>query len=523
MKCLLSFMQLSSIIKRAAVGAVQCGRAFGITEVQLFEHWREELYMEAPDTLWGIWPIVLTERCCNKMVFVIDQNKKPLASCHEARARKLLSKGKAAVYLRYPFTIILKRAVTDDVSPCVIKIDPGSRHTGVAVLQEDRVLFMAQIDHKTTIVDDLKKRASYRRRRRTKNCRYRIMRFLNRKKPKGWFPPSIMSALNNSVTVTNRLKKLCPIASIEYELVKFDTQKLTNPDIEGIEYQNGPLHRTNMRSFLCVAHKNTCQYCHGASKDFRIEWEHMMPRSRGGSDSLSNATWACHSCNDIKGNRTPTEWAVDIKKKKKPTKLDNARLEGIENLKKQNYASALADAAKVNAIRWKLKEALEQNAGLPVVISSACHTKVNRIACGLSKDHCVDAACVGKSVPARLVFRTTDCLVITASGRGKHCRTNIDKYGFPKGKPYPRKKDFFGFQSGDMVVANVPDGKKKGRYVGRVSCRSTGSFDIKTNCSRIQGINHIYFKPIQRTDGYNYSTKQIYPYWFDAKLLPPHA
>ena len=44
-------------------------------------------------------------------VFVVDTNKTPLAPCHPARARELLTKGKAAVYRRYPFTLILKRVV----------------------------------------------------------------------------------------------------------------------------------------------------------------------------------------------------------------------------------------------------------------------------------------------------------------------------------------------------------------------------------------------------------------------------
>ncbi|WP_196218833.1 RRXRR domain-containing protein, partial [Anoxybacillus flavithermus] len=39
------------------------------------------------------------------------QIKRPLAPCHEAVARKLLKQGKAAIYKRYPFTIILKEIV----------------------------------------------------------------------------------------------------------------------------------------------------------------------------------------------------------------------------------------------------------------------------------------------------------------------------------------------------------------------------------------------------------------------------
>jgi len=67
-------------------------------------------------------------------VFVLDTKKKPLMPCHPARARKLLKKGKAAVYRRYPFTIILKERVDGQLQPVEIKFDPGSRTTGIALV-----------------------------------------------------------------------------------------------------------------------------------------------------------------------------------------------------------------------------------------------------------------------------------------------------------------------------------------------------------------------------------------------------
>ncbi len=63
-------------------------------------------------------------------VFVLDTNYQPLAPTTFRRARRLLRKGKAAVWRRYPFTIILKRAVPDPVLPEIkIKNDPGSKET----------------------------------------------------------------------------------------------------------------------------------------------------------------------------------------------------------------------------------------------------------------------------------------------------------------------------------------------------------------------------------------------------------
>ncbi|MGZ3629593.1 MAG: RRXRR domain-containing protein, partial [Ktedonobacteraceae bacterium] len=41
-------------------------------------------------------------------VFVLDTKKRPLNSVHPGRARMLLKSGEAAVFRRYPFTIILK-------------------------------------------------------------------------------------------------------------------------------------------------------------------------------------------------------------------------------------------------------------------------------------------------------------------------------------------------------------------------------------------------------------------------------
>mgnify|MGYP001564974828 FL=1 len=85
-------------------------------------------------------------------VFVLDAEKKPLMPCHPARARELLNKGKAAVYRRFPFTIILKERIGGNVQPIRVKIDPGSKVTGIAVIIETgevkKVVFAAEIEHR---------------------------------------------------------------------------------------------------------------------------------------------------------------------------------------------------------------------------------------------------------------------------------------------------------------------------------------------------------------------------------------
>ncbi|MGF1504150.1 MAG: RRXRR domain-containing protein [Anaerolineae bacterium] len=59
-------------------------------------------------------------------VLVVDKNKNPLMPTSPVRARQLLSKGKAAVFRRYPFTIILQDRDSGDVQPV-------TRDTGAAL------------------------------------------------------------------------------------------------------------------------------------------------------------------------------------------------------------------------------------------------------------------------------------------------------------------------------------------------------------------------------------------------------
>jgi len=91
-------------------------------------------------------------------VFVLDQSLKPLDPCHPARARELLKKGKAAVFRRYPFTIVLKdRTVENSVThPHGVKIDPGSKATGIAVVAEStgRVTTAIEITHRGQAIRD---------------------------------------------------------------------------------------------------------------------------------------------------------------------------------------------------------------------------------------------------------------------------------------------------------------------------------------------------------------------------------
>ena len=97
------------------------------------------------------------------------------------------------------------------------------------------------------------------------------------------------------LTWVARLCRLCPVTAASQELVKFDLQKEQNPEIAGIEYQQGTLAGYELREYLLEKYDRTCAYC--GKTDVPLQVEHIVPRSKGGTDRVSNLTLACKECN----------------------------------------------------------------------------------------------------------------------------------------------------------------------------------------------------------------------------------
>ena len=423
-------------------------------------------------------------------VFVLDKNFNPLDPCHPARARELLNKGRAKVFKRYPFTIVLQdRSVEESTKHSHrVKIDPGSKITGIAVVQEEtgRVTNAIEVSHRgQQIKDALESRRSLRRGRRNRKTRYRKPRNLNRTRKPGWLPPSLESRIANIETWVRRIKNLCPVTAISQELVKFDLQQLQNPEISGVEYQRGELFGFEIKEYLLTKWDRKCSYC--GVKNVPFEIEHIVPLSKGGSNRVSNLCLSCHSCNQAKGNKPVEEFL-----KKKPAVLKRVLAQA---------KSPLKDATAVNATRWELYRRL-QLTGLPVEVGSGGRTKFNRKTRGIEKTHWADAACVGVSTPEQLLIRGIKPLLIAAKGHGVRQRCRSDKYGFPKAHA-PKSKFFQGFQTGDIVKADVPRGKFTGQYVGRIAIRFRPSFVLQLPSQKFD-VHPKYLKTIHKADGYEY-------------------
>ena len=158
------------------------------------------------------------------------------------------------MFKHYPFTIILKRAIAEpEFHPLRLKLDPGSKTTGLAIVNDatGEVVFAAELSHRGEMIQArLNRRRGIRRSRRQRHTRYRKPRCENRRRQSGWLPPSLESRLANILTWAHRLMRLCPITAISQELVKFDMQAIDNPEISGVEYQQGTLAGYELREYL---------------------------------------------------------------------------------------------------------------------------------------------------------------------------------------------------------------------------------------------------------------------------------
>ena len=413
-------------------------------------------------------------------VFVVDKNRDPLMPCHPARARELLKNGRAKVFRRYPFTIILLDREGGDVQPVTLKIDPGSKTTGLALVADSkrgkRVVWAGELNHRgEQIKAALLSRKQLRRGRRSRKTRYRQPRFDNRRHAEGWIPPSLQSRVDNVLTWAGRLSRFIPICNISMELVKFDTQAMQNPEINGVEYQQGVLMGYEVREYLLEKWGRKCAYC-GAT-NMPLEIEHIIPKSRGGSNRASNLTLACNACNQCKGNQKAEEFGYPA----------------IQGKAKQ----PLKDVAAVNTTRWTLYRRLRQ-CGLPLEVGTGARTKYNRTKQNYPKEHWIDAACVGVSGEKVYIASGTTPLVVKATGRQSRIMCRPDKYGFPRTKA-KQGRVHYGFQTGDIVLATIPEGKHTGLHIGRVAVRNRPSFRLNDF-----DVHPKYLKVLHHADGYSY-------------------
>ena len=269
-------------------------------------------------------------------VFVLNMRGQALMPTTQRKARILLKQNKAKIVKYNPFTIQLKYPTGEAKQDIHLGIDTGSENIGIAITSETKVLYKAVVKLRQNVSQLIKLRAIYRRDRRNRKTRYRAPRFLNRKRPEGWLPPSIQNRINHHFNWIDKFLELLPkeFTKLHIEVAKFDIAKLINPEIKGIEYQQGNTYGFyNDRYYVFSRDNYECQVCGcKGSKENPLHTHHKIFQSRGGSDSADNIVTVCTKCHSYKNHQPGGilyEWMVndkELKQYKEPIFMNILRI-----------------------------------------------------------------------------------------------------------------------------------------------------------------------------------------------------
>ncbi|MDA3793272.1 MAG: RNA-guided endonuclease IscB, partial [Elusimicrobia bacterium] len=298
---------------------------------------------------------------------VLNMRGDALMPTKPVKARHLLEEGKARVVQRSPFVIQLKYPTGGNKQDVVLGVDAGYFYIGFSAVTDKTELMAGELQLRKNIKRLLEKRISYRRSKRSRKW-YREPRFDNRKKKKGWLAPSIQHKLDSHIRLVNQIKQILPITKIIVEVASFDIQKMQNPEISGIEYQQGELQGYNVKQYLLEKFKYKCVYC--GKTNIPLEVEQIVPKSRGGSNRVDNLTISCHKCNQKKDKQTAGEF-------------------GYPKVQKQAKQSLKATAF-MNIVRKRFAKKLNAKETFGYI------TKKRRLDNNLEKSHINDAFIIAK-------------------------------------------------------------------------------------------------------------------------------
>jgi hypothetical protein len=377
------------------------------------------------------------------MVYVVNNNNEPLMpTTRYSHVRQLLRDGHAIVINYNPLTIKLTKPTTEFKQPITLGVDCGSTHVGLSATTEKDELFCAEAKLRTDITNLIAGRRAARRTRRNK-LRYRKARFDNRATPKGWVAPSVLHKIDSHIRLIEKVNSILPVTKIVLEIANFDIQLINNPDIKGVEYQEGSqLGFSNVREYVLYRDGHKCQHCSGKSGDKILNVHHIESRKTGGN-APNNLITLCETCH-------------------------KAYHDGEIKLKVRRGKS-LRDAAVMNIMKEMLYKRCCEIYGLNCVNRTYGYiTKYNRIKNNISKSHVNDAFTISRNLTANRLRDTYKILIFRRHNRKIH-KDKILKGGRLKlnQSPYEVK----GFRLFDIVRYNGQECLISGR-------RSTGYFKI---------------------------------------------
>ena len=292
-----------------------------------------------------------------------------------------------------------------------------------------------------------------------------------RTRPAGGIPPSLRHRVQSALRWVWWVVRFAGAGGADVhcvvEVSPFDVAKLRDPEVEGSEYQRGPLYRANLRAAVFERDGAKCLYCGGRE---RLQIDHVVPRTGGGSDAPHNRVAACHSCNQAKDRTELRTWLEEVERE--------APRSGRARLRKHHhgvlrYTTALAGghvplhaAAAVNVAAPAL--AKEMAALGKVSECTGADTASWRATAKLPKTHWVDALCTAMQGQAGRIACGRP-VRITMTGRGRRLVVARNASGFPRldGKKRivrsHRATPPHGLRAGDAVRGR--EARKDGRIV----------------------------------------------------------
>ena len=343
--------------------------------------------------------------------------------CSPRKARVLIKENKAKVIKNYPFVIQLTESTGEQIQECSLGIDSGAKNVGFSVITDKKEIVSGTLilDQRTS--ERLTEKRIYRHIRRNRLW-YRKPRFNNRKKSDGWLPPSVQRKFNTHISLINKLKKLIPIKRVTVEVGNFDIQKINNPEIEGVEYQQGDLFGyRNIKNFLMHRENGKCQLCgKESSKDNKFHIHHIISRKDGGTNSQKNLALLHEKCHK---------------------KLHK---QNLYNLLKKN--KMYKEATFMNIIKSKFQE-------LGFNLVYGYETFVKRNILGLEKTHYNDAFVISGGSNQKRVFP----IILKQKHRNNRV-LQLNRKGF---KPSIRRRRY-AIQPGDFVFINNKKHTTSGCY-----------------------------------------------------------
>jgi hypothetical protein len=388
--------------------------------------------------------------------YVLNQRGRPLMPCSARKARILLKKGEAKVVRTNPFFVIqLKKPTGEQVQRIYLGVDTGSKIVGFSVITAKKEVVTGELAIDQRTKERLDERRMYRRMRRSKLW-YRESRFNNRHTDSGWLPPSVQRKFNTHITLINNLRKILPIReeNITIEVGNFDIQKIENPDIAGIQYQQGSLFEyQNMRGFLMAREHGKCQLCGKEfSKGNPSHIHHIIPKSQGGTDREKNLSILHKKCH------------IKLHKNKS------------YNLLRKNRT--YKDASFMSIIRWKYREVFPN-----CKMTYGNETFVKRNELRLEKTHYNDAFIIAGGINQNKVHPLF---------LGQKHRNNRVLQCNRKGYKPSIRRQRYSIQPYDTVTINKRKYTSKGcRCYGKLVRYTDGINNFDTSIKKIENVFHV--------------------------------